>query len=163
MMLILMPNMTGHHKLHAQLLWQNQSTQYHAKRQTQRMLTNLHGSVLRMAVEVTNLLINRKPRKNQLHAFQSRYFDVTAAESIKSNLTASFNCTDYVTCQKRVCGEVAEVDKHSSCKLDNRNPRHPTVMLGENDAYKYGLRGESVMHNINMQHVRSVIHNGGNM
>ena len=119
----------GHHTLLSKLQSSNESTQYHARRQTQRMLTNLHGSVVRMSVEVTNLQVMR------------RMNDVTAAESMKSNNTVAFKGSHFVASEKRAHGKAVYGKVHTRMQKDDRNPYRVRIAPTEQHADKYGYRG----------------------
>ena len=68
--------------------------------------------------------------------------DVTAAESIKSNLTVPFFCSEYIACAKQTCDDDCNQTLHRRLQIDDRDPYNTKVRLNDNSvAYKYGCRG----------------------
>jgi hypothetical protein len=124
----------GHHDLQKKLNQDGVSTSRAAVRHTQRLMSDLLGrGTARKAVEVTNLIVNRRPQ------------DVTHAESMKSHLLVPFPCSDYLRCARNECDTISDgspdAEHHHGMQIDSRNPGALQLSVRASPPELYGHRG----------------------
>ena len=103
------------------------------KRHATRLMCDAYGKgIVRGQAENTNLRVNGKTN------------DVTAAETFRTCLTASFFGKEYYELVQRICGATVVVHTSIFAEVDARNPRKKKVIVRD-VAVLYGQRPASLM------------------